>query len=74
MRLAPSDEWPAASAATASRAATAPTGHHLRSTLRSIATAPRRQSTPANCFARANTSSSIPGVNRPVKVFCWLTW
>ena len=39
-----------------------------------IATAPQPQSTPANSFARANTSSSIPGVSRPVKVFCWLTW
>ena len=24
--------------------------------------------------ARANTSSSIASVNRPVKVFCWLGW
>ncbi len=34
---------------------------------------PRAQS-PAAARARARTSSSIAGVRRPVKVFCWLTW
>lgn len=25
-------------------------------------------------FANSHTSSSIPSVNRPVNVFCWLGW
>ena len=29
---------------------------------------------PASSTARANTSSSMSGVRRPVKVFCWLGW
>jgi hypothetical protein len=29
---------------------------------------------PAASAARDMTSSSIAGVSRPVKVFCWLTW
>jgi hypothetical protein len=33
-----------------------------------------RYLTPAARAALASTSSSIAGVNRPVKVFCWLTW
>ena len=28
----------------------------------------------ATSAARRSTSSSIAGVRRPVKVFCWLTW
>lgn len=28
----------------------------------------------ASALARSKTSSSIRSVNRPVKVFCWLTW
>ena len=31
-------------------------------------------SPPAAAAARRSTSSSIAGVSRPVKVFCWLTW
>ena len=35
---------------------------------------PPSQATPAASLAAASTSSSIAGVSRPVKVFCWLTW
>ena len=57
------------SAATASSTAAASGGHHrTRLSMR-----PRFYS-PARVRARANTSSSIAGVSRPVKVFCWLTW
>jgi hypothetical protein len=34
----------------------------------------RRYSNPADRAAARSTSSSIAGVRRPVKVFCWLTW
>jgi len=29
---------------------------------------------PARSIARRITSTSMAGVSRPVKVFCWLTW
>jgi hypothetical protein len=39
-----------------------------------IRSPPQARSTPAARAAEASTSSSMAGVSRPVKVFCWLTW
>ncbi len=47
---------------------TGATGAPRRAALRRPASQARSDRT------RPNTSSSIAGVSRPVKVFCWLTW